>query len=90
MGLIKAALGAAGGVMADQWKEYFYCEAMDADDVLVMKGQKRTSTPFFQPLGQREYHHRRLRHRGGGRPVHDYRGEWKGRGGLRGAGRVYI
>ncbi len=28
VGLIKAALGAAGGVMADQWKEYFYCEAM--------------------------------------------------------------
>ena len=28
MGLIKAALGAAGGVMADQWKEYFYCEAI--------------------------------------------------------------
>lgn len=42
MGLIKAALGATGGVLADQWKEYFYCEAMPAD-VLVMKGQKRTS-----------------------------------------------
>lgn len=28
MGLIKAALGAAGGVMADQWREYFYCEAI--------------------------------------------------------------
>ena len=28
MGLIKAAVGAAGGVLADQWKEYFYCEAM--------------------------------------------------------------
>lgn len=42
MGLIKAALGAAGGVLADQWKEYFYCDAMDAD-VLVEKGQKRTS-----------------------------------------------
>ena len=42
MGLIKAALGAAGGVMADQWKEYFYCEAIPVD-VLVCKGQKRTS-----------------------------------------------
>ncbi len=42
MGLIKAALGAVGGVAADQWKEYFYCEAMPAD-VLVAKGAKRTS-----------------------------------------------
>ena len=42
MGLIKAAAGAAGGVLADQWKEYFYCEAMDAD-VLVEKGKKKTS-----------------------------------------------
>ena len=40
MGLIKAALGAAGGVMADQWKEFFYCEAL-GKDVLVTKGQKR-------------------------------------------------
>lgn len=42
MGLIKAALGAVGGVLADQWKEYFYCDAIPAD-VLVVKGQKRTS-----------------------------------------------
>ena len=42
MGLIKAAVGAAGGVMADQWKEFFYCEAMPKD-VLVTKGVKRTS-----------------------------------------------
>lgn len=42
MGLIKAAVGAAGGVLADQWKEYFYCEAIPAD-VLAVKGQKRTS-----------------------------------------------
>ena len=42
MGLIKAALGAAGGVLAEQWKEYFYCEALPAD-VLVAKGQKRVS-----------------------------------------------
>jgi len=40
MGLIQAALGAAGGVLADQWKEYFYCEALPAD-VLAIKGQKR-------------------------------------------------
>ena len=42
MGLIKAALGAAGGVMADQWKEYFYCEALPAK-VMMRKGQKRVS-----------------------------------------------
>ena len=42
MGLIKAALGAAGGVLADQWKEYFYCEALPAD-VLAVKGLKRVS-----------------------------------------------
>ena len=42
MGLIKAALGSAGGVLADQWKEFFYCDALPAD-VLAVKGQKRTS-----------------------------------------------
>ena len=42
MGLIKAGLGALGGVLADQWKEFFYCEAMDMD-TLVVKGQKRVS-----------------------------------------------
>lgn len=42
MGLIQAALGAAGGVLADQWKEYFYCEAMP-EDVLAVKGWKRVS-----------------------------------------------
>ena len=42
MGLIKAGIGALGGVLADQWKEFFYCEAMEKD-VLVTKGQKRVS-----------------------------------------------
>ena len=42
MGLIKAGIGALGGVLADQWKEFFYCDALDVD-VLVKKGQKRTS-----------------------------------------------
>ena len=42
MGLIKAIVSAAGGVAADQWKEYFYCDSLDTD-VLVTKGKKRTS-----------------------------------------------
>ena len=42
MGLISAALGAATGVLADQWKEYFYCEALP-ETVLVTKGRKRVS-----------------------------------------------
>ncbi len=40
MGLIKAALGSINGILADQWKEYFYCEAMPAQ-VLVSKGLKQ-------------------------------------------------
>ena len=40
MGLIKAGLGALGGVMADQWKEFFYCESLE-NDVLMVKGTKR-------------------------------------------------
>ena len=43
MGLIQAAMGAVGGVLADQWKEFFYCESLSAD-ILVAKGQKRTSS----------------------------------------------
>lgn len=40
MGLIKAGIGALGGTLADQWKEFFYCEAIDKE-VLVVKGQKQ-------------------------------------------------
>ena len=42
MGLIQAALSSAGTVLADQWKEYFYCEALDTE-TLVVKGKKKTS-----------------------------------------------
>ncbi len=42
MGLIKAGLGSLGGTLADQWKEFFYCEALPKE-VLVRKGQKSTS-----------------------------------------------
>ena len=43
MGLIKAGMGALDGTLADQWKEFFYCEAMDKD-VIVTKGRKRVSS----------------------------------------------
>ncbi len=42
MGLIKAGIGALGGTLADQWKEFFYCDALDTD-VLAIKGKKRVS-----------------------------------------------
>ena len=42
MGLLKAGIGAAGGVLADSWREYFFCDALDAN-TLVSQGQKRPS-----------------------------------------------
>ncbi len=42
MGLIKAAFGALGSTLGDQWREYFYCESMP-DTILVSKGSKRVS-----------------------------------------------
>jgi len=42
MGLLKAGIGALGGVLADQWKEYFYCDSMPTN-VLATKGVKRQS-----------------------------------------------
>ena len=43
MGLIKAGVGALGGTLADQWKEFFYCESI-SKEVLVTKGQKRITS----------------------------------------------
>ena len=43
MGLIKAGMGAVGGVLGDQWKEFIYCESLKPD-VLVAKGMKRVSS----------------------------------------------
>ena len=42
MGLISAAVNSASGVMADQWKEYFYYDALP-DDVLAVKAKKQVS-----------------------------------------------
>ncbi len=51
MGLIKAGIGALGGTLADQWKEFFYCDALD-NNVLVKKGQKRTSSRSSNTKGE--------------------------------------
>ena len=40
MGLIKAAKDALGSVLADQWREYFYCTSLN-EKTLVVKGEKR-------------------------------------------------
>jgi len=51
MGLLKAAMGAAGGVLADQWLEFFVCESLDAN-VLATKGQKKTSKRSSNTSGE--------------------------------------
>ena len=43
-------MGAAGGTLADQWKEFFYCEAMDKE-VMVVKGTKRSSSGLQISMG---------------------------------------
>lgn len=43
MGLIKAAADAIGSMMADQWREYFYCDSL-SNDILVIKGQKKVTS----------------------------------------------
>ncbi len=43
MGLIRAGVGALGGTLADQWKEFFYCEALPKN-VLMRKGEKQTTS----------------------------------------------
>ena len=55
MGLIKAGIGAAGSVMADQWKEFFYCDAMGFD-VLVKKSTEENNRPFLKYKGYRQYY----------------------------------
>ena len=51
MGLIKAIGTAVSGVLADQWKEYFYCEAIPVD-VLAVKGQKKIGAKSSNTKGE--------------------------------------
>ena len=51
MGLLKAGFGAIDGVLADQWKEYFYCDSIDTT-VLMVKGEKRTSKRSSNTKGE--------------------------------------
>ena len=41
MGLLKAGIGAAAGVLSESWRDYIYCDAIP-NDVLMVKGRKRT------------------------------------------------
>ena len=72
MGLLRAGMGAVGGVLADLWREYFYCARL-ASDTLVAKGHKRTSAQAARQHAWRGQHHLRrivIAERG---PVHDRR-----------------
>lgn len=51
MGLIKAGAGSVGGVLADQWREYFYCNSLSAG-VLAAKGVKRTNNRTSNTKGE--------------------------------------
>ena len=50
MGLLQVGAGAVSGVLADQWREYFYCPSMESD-VLVKKGENRKSKRSYNTKG---------------------------------------
>ena len=58
MGLLKAGAGALGGVLADQWREFFYCESLDADTLVARVKSvrekealtQRVATTLFQTV----------------------------------------
>lgn len=54
MGLIKATSGAINSVLADQWIDYFYCDALD-ENTLVVKGQRRITNYSSNKRGTENY-----------------------------------
>lgn len=65
MGLLKAGIGAAGGVLADSWREYFYCDALDAN-TLVGEGPEahERQGPQLEHARRKQHHFRRFDYRG--------------------------
>ncbi|MBR7039595.1 MAG: SPFH domain-containing protein, partial [Oscillospiraceae bacterium] len=53
MGLLKAALAAGGSVLADQWKEFFYCDSIPAGTMMV-KANKRTGKKSSNTKGSED------------------------------------
>ena len=85
MGLVRAALGAISGTLADQWKEFFYCDSLN-QDILMTRGEKTGRRTFFQYERERQHYFQWFGHRCGRRPVHDDRGTGKSGRGLCRAG----
>ena len=89
MGLIAAALNAAGGTLASQWKEYFYVDSLP-DNVLATKAEKKVKARFGGSRREDDNVISDGSRRRGRRPVHDDRGSGENRRFLRRAGRVYL
>lgn len=51
MGLLKAASGATKGTLADQWKEFFYCDSLDTNTLMV-KGSKKITSKSSNTKGE--------------------------------------
>jgi len=50
-GALNAGLGAAGNVLANQWKEFIYCDSIP-DDTLMVKGRKQVSGKSSNTKGE--------------------------------------
>ena len=61
MGLIKAGMGALGGTLADQWKEFFYCDSLDKDVLMadILAGKDKGIADYYASMAQDVLMHRR-------------------------------
>lgn len=54
MGIFKAAAGSVGGVFADQWKEFFYCDSMTSE-LLVTHATNHAGSRSSNTKGTADY-----------------------------------